>query len=139
MREIQITWQSRSEYERVSEVRERHGLHWRGMLLEGGKHAESYDLLNALFDLNPELVTGDSEEFSRLQATTTLADAAARHRERLYREWDAQENEAVHPTSPHANKYEALLGNSAEPVDDRARTGPQVGTPWETADTEGEL
>lgn len=133
MHEIQINWHSRDEYERITDVRKRHGMRWRGVLLEGGKHAESYDLLKALLDLNPELVTDDGD-FSRLKATTSLAKAASRQRQRLYKKWDARENEDIHPTSPHASEYETLLGNSAAPIDERDR----VGSPWETADYEGD-
>jgi len=55
MHEIQIDWHSREEYERLRDLRDRHGLLWRGVLLEGAKNAESLDLLQALFELNPEL------------------------------------------------------------------------------------
>jgi hypothetical protein len=55
MPEIQVDWYSREEADRLRDLRDRHGMIWRGVLLEGAKHAESIDLLKALVELHPEL------------------------------------------------------------------------------------
>ena len=57
MPEIQVDWHSRQEADRLRKLRDRHGMVWRGVLLEGAKHAESIDLLKALTELHPELAT----------------------------------------------------------------------------------
>lgn len=68
MPEIQVDWHSRDEFERLRELRDRHGMLWRGVLLEGAKQVESTDLLQALLELNPALakdgVPGDHEGIS---------------------------------------------------------------------------
>ena len=55
MPEIQVDWHSRKEADRLRDLRDRHGMIWRGVLLEGAKHAESIDLLKALVELHPAL------------------------------------------------------------------------------------
>jgi hypothetical protein len=55
MPEIQVDWYSREEADRLRDLRDRHGMVWRGVLLEGAKHAESIDLLKALVELHPAL------------------------------------------------------------------------------------
>jgi hypothetical protein len=55
MPEIQVDWHSQQEAERLRDLRDRHGMVWRGVLLEGAKHAESLDLLKALTELHPAL------------------------------------------------------------------------------------
>lgn len=57
MPEIQVDWHSQEEADRLRDLRDRHGMVWRGVLLEGAKHAESIDLLKALTELHPALVT----------------------------------------------------------------------------------
>lgn len=57
MPEIQIDWHSQEEADRLQDLRDRHGMVWRGVLLEGAKHAESIDLFKALLELHPELAT----------------------------------------------------------------------------------
>ncbi|MBX0305451.1 hypothetical protein [Haloarcula salinisoli] len=48
MPEVQIDWHSAEEYERIRDLRERHGLLWRGVLLAGAKDAASTDLVQAI-------------------------------------------------------------------------------------------
>ncbi|MDS0261986.1 hypothetical protein NDI56_21495 [Haloarcula sp. S1CR25-12] len=48
MPEVQIDWHSAEEYERIRDLRERHGLLWRGVLLTGAKDAASTDLVQAI-------------------------------------------------------------------------------------------
>jgi len=55
MPEIQVDWYSKDEADRLRDLRDRHGMVWRGVLLEGAKHAESIDLLKALVELHPAL------------------------------------------------------------------------------------
>ncbi|WP_251344541.1 hypothetical protein [Haloplanus halophilus] len=57
MPEIQVDWHSQQEADRLRNLRDRHGMVWRGVLLEGAKHAESIDLLKALTELHPALAT----------------------------------------------------------------------------------
>ncbi|WP_254824929.1 hypothetical protein [Haloglomus halophilum] len=57
MPEIQVDWHSQEEADRLRNLRDRHGMVWRGVLLEGAKHAESIDLFKALLELHPELAT----------------------------------------------------------------------------------
>ncbi|QLC35656.1 hypothetical protein EFA46_015460 (plasmid) [Halarchaeum sp. CBA1220] len=57
MPEIQVDWHSQEEADRLRDLRDRHGLVWRGVLLEGAKHVESIDLFKALLELHPELAT----------------------------------------------------------------------------------
>jgi len=76
MPEIQVDWHSPEEADRLRDLRDRHGMVWRGVLLEGAKHAESIDLLKALTELHPALTTtlptpagSDNEAMSRSEIT----------------------------------------------------------------------
>jgi len=74
MPEIQVDWYSREEADRLRDLRDRHGMIWRGVLLEGAKHAESIDLLKALVELHPELAysrPGDHAGVSTERANVT--------------------------------------------------------------------
>ena len=53
MPEAEVRFASREEYEFLREVRDRHGVMWRGMLLQGARQVEGYDLRKALLQLDP--------------------------------------------------------------------------------------
>ncbi|WP_042665993.1 hypothetical protein [Haloferax sp. ATB1] len=80
MPEIQVDWHSQQEADRLRDLRDRHGMVWRGVLLEGAKHAESVDLLKALTELHPALATtlpnptGDGAAPSRSELTEELRE-----------------------------------------------------------------
>ena len=71
MPEIQVDWYSREEADRLRDLRDRHGMIWRGVLLEGAKHAESIDLLKALVELHPELAYSRPGDHAGVSAERT--------------------------------------------------------------------
>jgi hypothetical protein len=72
MPEIQVDWYSREEAERLRDLRDRHGMIWRGVLLEGAKHAESIDLLKALLELHPALAESLPGEYAGIGPERTV-------------------------------------------------------------------
>jgi len=71
MPEIQVDWHSREEADRLRDLRDRHGMIWRGVLLEGAKHAESIDLLKALVELHPALAHSRPGDHTGVSAERT--------------------------------------------------------------------
>lgn len=71
MPEIQVDWHSRDEADRLRDLRDRHGMVWRGVLLEGAKHAESIDLLKALVELHPALAHSRPGDHTGVSAERT--------------------------------------------------------------------
>lgn len=45
MRTIEIKYRSDEEYRRLWNIRDRYGVNWRWMLIEGAKHIQEYDLI----------------------------------------------------------------------------------------------
>lgn len=77
MPEIQVDWHSRQEADRLRDLRDRHGMVWRGVLLEGAKHTESIDLLKALTELHPALaktLPGPSRHEPEGQSRSAIAE-----------------------------------------------------------------
>ena len=121
MPEIQIAWHSREEYERLRELRDRHGLLWRGVLLEGAKNAESLDLVQALFELNPDLATQhipgqyDGIAAERASLRTELREQAKQER-RIETEDESDTLRSERPNSS-SSASESWSGTTCEPTD----------------------
>lgn len=60
----EIQFASREEYEFLRAVRDRHGVQWRGMLLQGARQVEGFDLRQALLQLEPVNLISTDEETS---------------------------------------------------------------------------
>ena len=125
MPEIQIDWHSREEYERLRDLRDRHGLLWRGVLLEGAKNAESLDLIQALFELNPELSTRripgqcDGIAAERASLRTELREQAKQER-RIETEDEPSTSQGEKPGSPTSTP-ESRSGATCEATEGSTR------------------
>lgn len=74
MPEPEIHFRSTSEYQRLRDIRDRNGVTWRGMLLQGAKQLEGHDLRNALVQLDPVLTEQAIRETDRRSDSATLTD-----------------------------------------------------------------
>ncbi|WP_424016325.1 hypothetical protein ACOZ4N_00920 (plasmid) [Halorientalis pallida] len=52
MPEAEVRFASKEEYDHLREIRDRHGVVWRGMLLQGARQVVGYDLHRALLQLD---------------------------------------------------------------------------------------
>jgi len=77
MPEVQIDWHSAEEYERIRDLRERHGLLWRGVLLAGAKDAASTDLVQAILRAH----TSPSPSASPVKALDRTAECSSSDQE----------------------------------------------------------
>jgi len=61
MPEIEIQFRSEAEYRRLRAIRNKYGVQWRGMLIQGAKRLEGRELRFALTPDNPERERRQSE------------------------------------------------------------------------------
>lgn len=112
MPEIEIQFRSDAEYRRLREIRDKYGVQWRGMLIQGAKRLEGRDIRFALSEERPqsaqqlvqepvEAPDGDAQSVSR-------PDTSARH-EHHEVELDAPPDDQGDPFLFDAN--DSLRGN----------------------------
>jgi hypothetical protein len=83
MPEIEIQFRSDAEYRRLREIRDKYGVQWRGMLIQGAKRLEGRDLRFALSKEGPQtaqqLVQEPGEAPDCDAQSPSQPDTSARH------------------------------------------------------------